>query len=298
MSWRVLYVEESEHLSLYLDNIKIIKDGEDLLIPISDVHTLILDNYKINLSVHLLNALTQGNVNVVLCGVNHLPQSIVFPNSGHHLSTIMLKKQLAWSDQEKQFIQKHIVTNKIRMQYKLLIHRKVSQQIYEKLIQYSNEVTPGDSTNREGLASKMYFRALFGESFKRFDDDVLNAGLNYGYSILRSQISKVIVSKGLNTSLGFFHKGPANDFNLSDDIIEPFRPIIDHWVASNLLDEKIFLREHRIGLIKATTNNIIFQKQSQSIFNTMNLFVESILSFIETGDQGIMDQVDINFYEL
>jgi len=298
MSWRVLFVEESEYLSLYLDNIKIVKNEEDILVPISDIHTIILDNYKITLSVHLINALTTANINVVLCGINHLPQSIIFPNSGHHLTTIMLKKQLAWNDQLKQSIQKHIVINKIRMQRKLLIFQKASSQASEKLLQYSQEVLMGDTSNREGLSSKIYFRALFGESFKRFEDDVVNAGLNYGYSILRSQISKVIVSKGLNTSLGFFHRGPANDFNLSDDLIEPFRPIIDHWVASNLLSEKIFIRDHRINIIKSTTRDIIFNNQSQSIFNTMVLFIESILSFIDEGELEKMKQIDIDFHEL
>ena len=94
MSWRVIYIEDSDRLSLYLDNMKVIKNDEDILIPISDIHTIILDNYKINLSVHLINALSKENVNLIICGIDHLPQTIVIPYSGHKLSFGMLKKQL------------------------------------------------------------------------------------------------------------------------------------------------------------------------------------------------------------
>jgi len=101
MSWRVIFIEESEHLSLYLDNIKIKNYDDDILVPLSDVHSLIIDNYKTTLSIHLINALTENKVNVVLCDIEHMPSSIIFPLFGHHLSMEAQIKQLNWTSNKK-----------------------------------------------------------------------------------------------------------------------------------------------------------------------------------------------------
>ena len=163
MSWRVLYIEESEHLSLYLTNIKVRKGIEDFLIPIKDVHTIILDNYKINLSVHLINALTKANVNVVLCGVDHLPQSVLTPIKGNHMSSLVLREQVLWSDELKAQIQQLIIRLKIENQSRLIEFLFNDNMLWKRFQEFKNEVLPGDIGNREGLVAKMYFRRLFGE---------------------------------------------------------------------------------------------------------------------------------------
>lgn len=285
MSWRVIYVEESEYLSLYLDNIKVKKGDEDILLPISDIHTIILDNYKTTLSVHLINALTKNNVNVVVCGIDHLPESLIIPIAGSYYAPKMFLKQLSWDDNLKKRLHKKIIISKITNQKELLKSINPISPVIKTLDKYILEVVDGDITNREGLAAKVYFRALFGENFKRFDEDVLNAGLNYGYAILRSQISKTLIGKGLNTMLGIFHKGNTNYFNLSDDVIEPFRPIIDNWVVKNLMNEKIFKKEHKIELIKQTTKKIKYKNLNQTIFNTISIYVDDIIKFFDTGEE-------------
>ncbi len=298
MSWRVIFIEESEHLSLYLDNIKIKNYDDDILVPLSDVHSLIIDNYKTTLSIHLINALTENKVNVVLCDIEHMPSSIIFPLFGHHLSMEAQTKQLNWTKQQKIMLHDIIVKHKIYNQRAMLQFIEADKEVLEKLKQFEEEVSDGDQYNREGLSAKMYFRNLFGSEFMRFEDDVINAGLNYGYAILRSQISRALVSKGLNTTFGFFHHGPQNKFNLSDDFIEPFRPIIDCYVYKELREALIFQKEHRIALVKQTTKKIIIQNKKQTIFNAINLYIESILSFIETGDIDQVFQPTMKFYDL
>jgi len=298
MSWRIVYIEESEYLSLYLDNLKVLKNDEEYLIPINDIHTIILDNYKTKLSVHLINALTKSNVNFVICGIDHLPQTIVLPHSGHKLSFQMLNKQLAWSKNLKAIIHKFIIKNKIRNQRDLLKQLNMNEYTIEILENYINDIQLGDKTNREGLSAKVYFRELFGTKFLRFDDDVINAGLNYGYAILRSQITKVLVAKGLNTSIAFFHIGRENEFNLSDDIIEPFRPIIDYWVYKNLLEEEIFLREHRLNIIKFTTGKAYIENKHQTIFNAIKIYVDNILNYCETKNEKILKDIIIKYDDI
>jgi CRISPR-associated protein Cas1 len=101
------------------------------------------------------------------------------------------------------------------------------------LYKYVGEIRDGDVTNREGHAAKIYFNELFGKNFTRDDETIINFALNYGYSILRSAISRSIVSKGLHPSISIFHHSIYDAFALSDDLMEPFRPIIDDFVFKN-----------------------------------------------------------------
>jgi len=300
MGWRILYIDEGEYLSLYLDNIKIKnkEENRELVVPINDLHTLIVDNYRTVLSTHLLNALTKNNVNVVLCNVSHMPQSLLVPVSGNKSAPLMLRKQLAWNEHVKHTVHQSMVKAKIVNQIELLAHADIGGDAILKLKEFAKDVLPGDKTNREGLAAKMYFRALFGPDFKRFAEDVLNAGLNYGYSIFRSQISKTVLAKGLNPCLAFFHQGPNNQFNLSDDFLEPFRPLVDHYVYENLRDQKLFNREHKMALIRQSTLKVRFNGKKQTFFNAANQYVDTIVSFAETGDHDKLSHPVIDFHDL
>lgn len=283
MGWRIVYIEDSEYLSLFLDNIKIQKQEREVIIPLSDIHTLIVDNYKSVLSVNLINKCIDFKVNILLCGIDHMPKTMMFPIKGNNQSPKMLRNQLKWSKKIKEYLQMEIIKGKIENQKQLLIKHKKSNQVIEKLNIFISEVIPGDSTNREGLSAKMYFRELFGPQFIRFSEDTINAGLNYGYSILRSQISKVLLSRGLNPSLGIFHKGAENIFNLSDDVIEVFRPIIDDYVYINLQNQAILTREDRLRLIKLTTNKFNYNKENHTFLNVINLYVNNILDILNNN---------------
>ncbi|MDY0210253.1 MAG: type II CRISPR-associated endonuclease Cas1 [Acholeplasma sp.] len=298
MSWRILYIEESDYLSLYLDNIKVVKNQEDILIPLSDINTIVLDNYKITLSVHLIIAITTYNVNLIVCNLEHLPYSLMVPFGGSSQTSFCLRKQIEWSPFKKGIVHQQIIKSKIYNQLSLLKHLGLGHLAQSNLSKYHDEVELHDATNREGLSAKMYFRALFGESFKRFNEDSVNAGLNYGYAIIRSQISKVIISKGYHTSLGFFHKGPSNLYNLSDDFIEPFRPIVDYWVYNNLLKESIFTKDHRLSLVKLTTCDIYYGDTKQSLFNTMRLYIDQVIAYAESQDEIELKHPILKFNEL
>lgn len=289
-----MYVESSDTLSLYLDNVKVKKGDYEYLVPIGDLHTIILDNYKILLSVHLINALTKANVNLVLCNVEHMPQAILRPISGNSSSPLILKRQIEWDNIIKSKIHRLIVVNKINNQIHILKKHQCDVDYNNKIHHLMLDVEYGDLTNREGLTAKMYFRSLFGPEFKRFNDDIINSGLNYGYAVLRSQISKAIIAKGLNPELGIFHIGRNNLFNLSDDFIEPFRPIIDDWVKKNLVNAEMFTREHRLEIVKQTLINVNIKQQSQSLFNAINIFIDSIIKCFDENDEKYYETISLS----
>lgn len=286
MAHRIIFIEHTEKLRLYLDNLKVENEQGDLLIPVSDIQMLIIDNYKTSLSVQLINKLIENNVCTILCGIDHLPQTQILPINGNFSQSGNIFKQILWNNEIKQKLQKLIVKGKISNQARILQKNKKSMDVVEKLYIFKEEVTEGDPGNREGLAAKIYFRELFGSDFARFDNDVCNAALNYGYAILRSSISSIIIAKGYIGNIGLFHRGKTNLFNLSDDIIEVFRPIIDDFVYNNFLEEIIFKQEHKEMLIKIITQRVYFDGKLQTITNIINDYIESILNVIESNDEN------------
>ena len=283
MGFRVLYIENQYHLQLYLDNLKVETSQGDIQFPISDIQTLVIDHYRSTLTVPLVNKLTENNVCVIICGIDHLPKSYILPMNGHFAQSGNIMKQITWSNEIKQILHQQIVKSKIFNQIEILKTNQCKYEVIKKLYEFYDTVDLGDATNREGLAAKMYFREMFGNDFIRFEDDVINAGLNYGYSIFRSLISSIIVGKGYLPNLGIFHKGKTNMFNLSDDIIEVFRPIVDKYVYDNLKEELLFKSKHREELIQLTVKKIEIDGKLQTVPNAVNEYVESILKVIETG---------------
>ena len=237
MSHRIIYIEKCECLKLYLDNIKIIYNDNDILLPISDIQILVIDNYKSSLSIPLINKLTENNVCTVVCGIDHIPKSYILPMNGHFSQSGNINKQIEWDNNRKQ-----------------IMHQKIVRA-----------------------------RELFGDDFIRFDEDVINAGLNYGYSIFRSLISSIIVAKGYLPNLGIFHRGKQNMFNLSDDVIEVFRPIVDHYVYNNMMEDILFKQEHREALIQLTAKKIEIDGRKQTVNNAIYVYLESILKELETS---------------
>lgn len=277
MGYKTVYIRESEKLRLYLDNLLVeTKDGE-IKFLINDLKYLIIDNYKAILSTQLINRLSENNVSLVLCDLSHHPYTQLIPINGHYASSGMLKKQIKWDDDLKSKIHKEIIKNKILSEVFVLKKNDRNKKVIEKLLEFKEEVIDNDSTNREGLAAKMYFRELFGNDFIRFDTDIINAGLDYGYSIFRSLIESIVVSKGLNPNLGIFHKSTTNSFNLADDIIEIYRPIVDDYVFNNMMNEELLTEKHRENLIKLVDLKVEILNQKHLINNSIEMYVESII---------------------
>lgn len=298
MSWRIIYIEEADYLSLHLDNLKVTKGNDETTIPLGDINSIIIDNYKTNLSVNLLNKCMDYKINMVLCDMKHLPNTIIYPYSGNYQASLILKEQLSWNKENIDKVWQRIVKGKIINQIKVLKNNDKSNEVINKLVIYLNEVEEFDSTNREGLAAKIYFRELFGNDFIRETDNTINACLNYGYSIIRSMIARTLVAKGLNPHIGIFHKGQFNDFNLADDIIEVFRPIIDNFAYINFFNEEFFTRNIRLLIVSSLARKILYNGKKQSIHNVISAYVDSIINALKTGDTNHIYFPEVNIYDV
>ena len=155
------------------------------------------------------------------------------------------------------------------------------------LADYKDHIEYGDKTNREGHAAKVYFNELFGKKFVRLtqqETDVINAGLNYGYAIMRAQMARIISGYGLNPLIGIFHKNEYNQFNLVDDLMEPFQQIIDVWVYQNLRDEEYLKYEFRLALTDTLNAKIRYGKETCSVTVAMDKYVKGFLKCISDKD--------------
>lgn len=285
MSWRVVLAKDSEHIKLKLDNIVILKNDYEYVVPLSDISVLVLEGQQTSVTTRLLAALTKYNISLVICDHTHTPCGIYHAYNGHSRASKLLQLQIAWDNELKGMIWKKIIDYKISNQIDLLCNFDKDKENIDKMFEYKRNIEHYDNSNREGHAAKVHFNTLFGKKFSRQDEDsVINAGLDYGYSILRAYLARLIVAYGLQPMIGVFHKSEYNQFNLVDDLIEPFRPFVDGWVYLNMRDSEFLTFEDRSQLINLVNLRVDYNRMNYSLGTVMEKFVVSFINLMNSGD--------------
>ncbi len=237
---KTLLFENPAHLSTKHDQLIIRKkEDTDRTIPIEDIGVILLDHYGISISQPLLGKLMENNTVVITTDTKHMPNGLLLPISGNSTQSESIRNQLAVSVPLKKQLWKQTVEAKIKNQKILLDQQGIESKTLKRLVE---KVRSGDPDNFEGQAAKYYWPRLFSPftfNRKRFGDPPNNL-LNYGYAILRSVITRSIVSSGLLPNIGIHHRNKYNAFPLADDIMEPYRPFVDELVLNILFrDESV-----------------------------------------------------------
>lgn len=263
-------------------NYMVVRGDGNKRVSLNEIAVLILENNAVSMTGCLLSALIEKKIRVILCDSKRNPQAEVVPYYGCHNDALKIKMQLQWDHDMKECIWTKIVTKKIENQAILL--RKEDHVEAELLEQYVEQIQPGDVTNREGHAAKVYFNALFGKKFSRDDEEnVINAALNYGYSLILSAVNREVTANGYLTQLGLWHDNQFNHFNLSCDIMEPLRIIVDEYVVQHPLSEFSVDEKHQIVTILNQTVRI--NNTEQNLMNAIKIYVKSI--FDALNEQSI-----------
>ena len=218
---------------------------------------------------------------MIFCDEKHNPFGELSPYYSRHNSSKKIKEQIKWTNKYKDDLWMKIVKNKILNQSLML--NKIKNDKYDLLNSYIDEVVSGDKTNREGHAAKVYFNALFGKDFVRNNNDNINAALNYGYAILLSTINKEVIASGYLTQLGIHHKNEFNEFNLSCDLMEPFRVIVDNFVYFN--QERELNTNYKLDIVNILNNTYKYQNKSYTLKDIIGLFVKNTLNNIDNTDE-------------
>nr|WP_322958838.1 type II CRISPR-associated endonuclease Cas1 [Mycoplasmopsis canis]WQQ12208.1 type II CRISPR-associated endonuclease Cas1 [Mycoplasmopsis canis] len=234
MSKKVLEISQSEYISYFLNSLIVKSEEKRIIVPISQIDTVLVSNPRCNISVPLLNELVAQNVNIIICDSKFKPTVQISPIQGYYSNKNFLN-QINWGKDFKGFIWREIIKTKIVNYTKLIYYLDItSEEEIDKLIKYYESVLINDRSNCEGHAAKLSFKILYGSSFSRDDENIINTFLDYGYTVLMTYVSRSIIKNGLDNRIGIFHKSFNNHFALSCDLMEPLRALIDKLVYTHI----------------------------------------------------------------
>lgn len=291
MSWRAVIISKRSKLDYKMGFLVVRNEDGESRIHIGDISVLVCETTALSITAYLIAELAARKVKIVFCDNQHNPTAEVLPTHGAYNTSGRIRKQLNWSTEAKANIWQAIIQQKIINQARNLAKAGLPDKC-EQLMGYAAEVQPGDTTNREGHAAKVYFNNIFEESFYRGEDSVRNAVLNYGYSILLACFNREIVAAGYLTQIGIWHDNAENPFNLGSDLMESFRPIIDNFARTENFTK--FESEEKHAVVNLLNMRIGINKSSQYLSNAVGVYVNSVFNALDAGDIGkIMD-----WYEL
>ena len=221
---------EPAHLQVRYEQLQLKRDGAVVAqAPCEDLGVVVVDHPQTTYSHAALTKLAECGAVLVVCGADHLPAAVLLPLADHSQVVWRLGDQLAAPRPLRKQLWRQLVVAKIRGQARNLPPGSAPRK---KLFALAREVRSGDPTNVEAQAARLYWcNWLDGDEFRRdVDAGGLNVFLNYGYAIARAALGRAIVAAGLHPSVGLHHRNRSNAFCLADDLIEPFRPLVDDRV--------------------------------------------------------------------
>ncbi|MCI8322820.1 MAG: type II CRISPR-associated endonuclease Cas1 [Lachnospiraceae bacterium] len=287
MSWRTVVVSNSAKLDYQMGYL-VVRREETVRVHISEIYMLIVESTAVSLTAALLCELTKKKIKVIFCDEKRNPSSELVSYYGSHDTSVKVRNQMGWGSEIKRTVWTEIVTDKIRKQAEVLTSWKKKES--EMLYQYIEEIAYGDTTNREGHAAKVYFNALFGMDFTRTEDNSINAALNYGYGIILSAFNREIAANGYITQIGLFHDNMFNPFNLGSDLMEPFRPIVDHKVK--MLEPQQFEHAEKMEVLSILQQEVIIAERKEYVNNAIKIYCRSVFDALLDNDVSL-----IKFYK-
>lgn len=295
MSWRSILISKSGKLSLCNRQLRIQQEGNDVTIPIEDIAVIVIENREVVVTAALLSALAKEGTTVLTCDEQFLPCGQWLPFCQYHRQLKILQLQLSMSLPLKKRLWQVIVQQKIINQSRVMVY--VEQlDASNKLMSMVAQVKSGDKVNVEARAAAYYFKSLFGKSFKRWSDNDISTCLNYGYTILRSAVARSLVQYGWHPSMGLFHHSELNPFNLADDFLEVFRPLVDLMVW-DLVQEGVtknsLTPEIKKRLILLLHYQIELNNQVMSVLTAIDKVVSSFQRVVVEKEVRLLSLPDV-----
>ena len=268
MGWRTIVIENSAKLSLK-NNSLVIQQAESITIPLEDIDSLVLDGEGIVLSKNLLVELSKFKINTIICDDKHLPSTTILAYSQASRGTKTARAQLDLPASTRKQLWRKIIMQKIQNQADVLACFNLQNS---DLLELSKTVRSGDVSNNEDAT--------------RRKPTWYNAALNYGYAIVRSNIARSVAARGLISMIGLNHHSELNQYNLVDDLIEPFRAVVDQHILADIailhsIDTDDFLtRTDRHAIIDILNKNVIIKNKKFSVKAAVDIVVDSFVTAI------------------
>jgi CRISPR-associated protein Cas1 len=286
--WRSVVINQParlkrEHFAL------LVEQEQAARVPFEDIAVIVLNHREITLTHPVLSACAEYGIGLYATGDNHQPSGVFLPFQSHSRATKMLRLQLALDKPTGKRAWSAIVRAKVENQAYCL--RTLGAGDAERLESYARRIRSGDAGNMEAQASAYYFPQLFGRSFHRSQEGWTNAALDYGYAVLRGACARALVAHGLLPTVGIFHSSEQNAFNLADDLIEPYRPVVDlHVATSRKTDDAADLSPaDKAALVGLLNVDVAMPRGVMSVLASVEQAAESLARLYEGGSELMLE---------
>ncbi|WP_407898598.1 type II CRISPR-associated endonuclease Cas1 [Ferrigenium sp. UT5] len=288
MTWRSVVI--SRPAKLRREQFRLaIEQAQTAFVPFEDIAVIVLNHREITLTHPVLSACGEYGISLFATGDTHHPSGVFIPFLSHSRATRWLRLQLDLPRPVAKQTWATIVRQKIANQSACL--KLLGREGGDRMDSYARRVRSGDVNNVEGQASFFYFTQLFGKDFRRDQARFANAALDYGYAVLRGTIARGLVAHGLMPSIGLFHASEQNAFNLADDVIEPFRPLVDLFVHKMVppLDDEL-RPEDKAALVGILNVDMGMPRGKMSVLSAIEQMIESLARIIDGGSETLLEQ--------
>lgn len=301
MGFRNIMISSNMKLRIQ-DQQLVVTAGDEVHIPLEDINCILIENQSVTLSAYLLQKVADSGIALYVCDEKHLPNAVLLPMVRHSRHFKILKYQMETGKPLQKRLWQQVVIQKIRNQ--ALCLQLLELDGHEELLRMCKEVQSGDRTHVEAKAAAYYFRCMYGLGFSRGNDHIINSALNYGYAIIRGMIARSIICYGLEPSIGIFHHSELNNYNLADDMIEPFRPLVDLYVSSHFDISEIdstLTPEMKKGLFGIINFDMSVKGDMRIVSNCIDMLIASYSSVLQ-GNRTELDlpeliQLQVHSYE-
>ena len=287
MTWRSVVISRPARLRREQYRLAI-EQEQTAFVPFEDIAVIMLNHREITLTHPVLSACGEYGISLFATGDTHHPSGVFLPFLPHSRATRWLRLQLDLPRPVAKQTWAAIVRRKIANQAACL--KLATTEDTDRLESYVRRVRSGDSENLEGQAAAFYFTKLFDKNFQRSQECWINAALNYGYAVLRGAIARTLVAHGLLPSIGLHHASEQNAFNLADDLIEPFRPLVDlHVVKRRARDDAELQPSDKAELVGLLNVDLAMPRGTMSALNAIEQAVESLARIYDGGADGLLE---------
>jgi CRISP-associated protein Cas1 len=290
MAWRGLHISNPARLTHRSRQIVVAPENEteSLSFPVEDVAWIILDTPQVSVSGSLLSALAENGVAMVVPDARHHPAGMLMSFHQHHAQSAVAHAQISMTRPLKKRLWQRLVMAKIENQAAVL--RGIGSDNASAFSAMARRVGSGDPENLEAQAARAYWQHIF-KDFRRHDEDRRNGLLNYGYTVVRAALARACAASGLLPSFGIHHSSRTNPFNLVDDLLEPFRPVVDRTVRNRALsDERDELdvedRRHMAGILN---ESISIGEERLTILAATEAVAASLVRAIDAGNAALLN---------
>lgn len=296
MAFRNVYVQKNVYIRVKNEQLLIQTEEEDYTIPLEDINSICIESQMSTITTYTLRKIIEHDIVLYICDAKHLPTGILIGTNNYSRQLKNLKLQFNISKPLMKRIWQEIINIKIQNQAECLKLMNIPK--YEEIDNMRKGIVSGDKTNIEAKAAAIYFKQLFGKEFYREKECIENGALNYGYAIVRGMIARTLIMYGFEPSIGIFHHNQLNNFNLADDLIECFRPVVDLYVLNNIdFSHKYLTPEDKQKIFNIVNCLVLIDGKKFNIQGAIEYMIKSFSTSINKNENLIKLPVLIEMEE-